>query len=374
MPETVLVTGGAGFIGSHLVDALLARGHRVRVLDCLDPQVHGKRARRPKHLDSGAEFLKGDVCDPKAVAAALKGVTVLFHEAAAVGVGQSMYQVAHYVRANTLGAAVVLQAVADGKHRLRKMIVASSMSIYGEGACRCAACGPSYPKLRPLVQLRKRAWEVLCPACGKPLEAVPTPEAKPLFPTSVYAVTKRDHEELFLSVGFAYGIPAVALRYFNTYGPRQALSNPYTGVGAIFSGRLLNRKPPVIFEDGRQTRDFTHVSDIVQANMLAMAQDGADGMAVNVGTGRALSILELAGQLAAHLGVQIKPEVVGKFRDGDVRHCFADISEIRRRLGYAPRIPFEKGIADLVGWVRLQKARDPGLRAKKELEARGLAK
>ncbi len=324
----ILVTGGAGFIGSHLVDALVERGERVRVLDALDPQVHGEGATEPRligeHVTAGrVEFVHGDVADPAAARAALEDVDVVFHDAAAVGVGQSMYRIADYVRANSLGAAVLLEAMVARREAIRRVVVASSMSLYGEGRYRCAEHGDIAPPLRGPEQLERRDYEMHCPTCGREVEALPTPESKPLQPTSVYAVTKRDHEELFLAVGAAYGIPTVALRYFNVYGPRQSLGNPYTGVAAIFASRLLNDRPPLIFEDGRQSRDFIHVSDVVRANLLALERDHAVGAAHNVGTGRSLDLLAMVAALRARLGGPA-PELAGRFRQGDIRHCFAD--------------------------------------------------
>jgi dTDP-L-rhamnose 4-epimerase len=368
----VLVTGGAGFIGSHIVDLLLARGYDVTVFDNLDPQVHGPDAPVPDYLHPDARFIRGDVRDREALARAVRDADVVYHEAAAVGVGQSMYEVARYVEVNTLGGAVLLDILANERHTVRKLIVASSMSIYGEGRYACATCGPVSPRLRPAAQLQAHAWEVNCPRCGKPAEPHPTDEDKPLYPTSVYAVTKRDHEEMFLSVGRAYNIPTVALRYFNVYGPRQALSNPYTGVAAIFSGRLLNEAPPVIFEDGAQTRDFVHVSDIARANLLALESDRGDYEVFNVGTGRPVSIRQVAETLAGHLAPGIEPEIVGKFREGDIRHCYADIGRIQERLGYTPQVRFEDGMVELIGWVRTQRAADNYAAAARELERRGL--
>ncbi|MDQ3805393.1 MAG: NAD-dependent epimerase/dehydratase family protein [Acidobacteriota bacterium] len=369
----ILVTGGAGFIGSHLVDALVARGHRVRVLDALVPQVHAAGA-RPAHLHPEAEFLHGDVCDEALLARALEGVEAVYHEAAEVGVGQSMYEMQRYVRANTFGTSVLLEQVVARRDRVRKIVVASSMSIYGEGAYACPSHGAVYPQLRPAAQLQARRWEVECPGCGSELRPMGTKEEKPLFPTSVYAITKQDQEQLCLSVGRAYGIPAVALRYFNVYGARQALSNPYTGVCAIFSARLLNGQRPVIFEDGGQARDFVHVSDIVQANLLALEGDAADYAAVNVGTGRATSIGEVARLLAEGLGREPEAEVVGKYREGDIRHCIADITRARRLLGYEPRVALEDGIPELLSWVREQEATDSVARATAELETRQLVR
>jgi dTDP-L-rhamnose 4-epimerase len=369
----VLVTGGAGFIGSHLVDALVDRGHHVRVLDALVSQVHGENA-APAYLNSAAEFIQADVCDREAVAAALDGIDVVFHEAAEVGVGQSMYEIERYVRANDLGTAVLLEAVLERRPQIKKLVVASSMSIYGEGAYTCADCGTVAPQLRPSTQLLDRRWEVECPKCGRRLEPAPTNEEKPLFPTSVYAVTKQDQEQFCLAVGRSYGIPAVALRYFNVYGTRQALSNPYTGVCAIFSARLLNGNRPLIFEDGEQTRDFVHVSDIVQANLRALETDRGDYQAINVGTGVATSIRAVSRLLAQGLDLDLEPEIVAKYREGDIRHCVADISKAKSLLGYEPQVSLERGMPELLSWVRAQAAKDKVESATAELESRQLVR
>lgn len=368
----ILVTGGAGFIGSHIVDALVERGHRVRVLDALIPQVHGGEP--PKHLNPEAEFIQGDVCDETVLERALADIDVVYHKAAEVGVGQSMYEIRRYVRTNDLGTATLLEVLAKHRARIRKLIVASSMSIYGEGAYRNAAGEIVYPQLRPLAQLADREWEVLDPNSREELTPVPANEDKPLYPYSVYAITKQDQEQFCLVVGRAYGMPTVALRYFNVYGPRQALSNPYTGVGAIFSSRLLNDQPPVIFEDGGQTRDFIHVSDIVQANLLALESSRADYQAINVGTGRATPVKRLSQLLAAGLGKKIEPEIVGKYREGDIRHCVADITRARTLLGYEPRVTLEQGIPELLDWVRAQSAQDRVQQATAELEAHRLVR
>jgi dTDP-L-rhamnose 4-epimerase len=368
----ILVTGGAGFIGSHLVDSLLRDGHDVRVLDSLDPQVHGADGAAPAYLAREAELVRGDVCDPAAVRKALDGIEVVVHQAAAVGVGQSMYEIARYVSANTLGAAVLLEAIVATGSRVQRLLVASSMSIYGEGAYVDSDGHPAHPRLRPDDQLQRREWE-LEDGQGRPLQPVPTPETKPLQPTSVYAVTKRDHEELFLSVGAAYRIPTVALRYFNVYGPRQALSNPYTGVAAIFSSRLLHRHRPLVNEDGLQTRDFVHVSDIVRANLLALRSPAAGGRVYNIGTGRPTTIRRVAELLAGELGLDVECEITGHFRAGDIRHCVADVSLARAELGFEPRVRFEQGVAELVLWVRTQRSEDRVEQAAQELLRRGLA-
>jgi dTDP-L-rhamnose 4-epimerase len=366
----ILVTGGAGFIGSHLVDALVAGGHNVRVLDLLVSQVH--TSGKPKYLNPSAEFIHGDVCDPQVVQRAIEDVDAIFHLAAEVGVGQSMYEIQRYVRANDLGTAVLLENLIERKDRIRKLVVASSMSIYGEGAYTCASCGEVYPQLRPPTQLLDRRWDMECPTCGAQLTPSGTREDKPLFPTSIYAVTKQDQEQFCLVFGRAYGIPTVALRFFNVYGPRQALSNPYTGVCAIFSARLLNNQRPWIFEDGEQTRDFVHVSDIVQANLLALESNGADYHAVNVGTGVATSVRQVSRLLAEGLGKDLEPEIVSKYREGDIRHCVADISRARALLGYEPRVSLAQGIPELLKWVGAQEAEDQVGRATTELETRQL--
>ncbi|MBK9154765.1 MAG: NAD-dependent epimerase/dehydratase family protein [Chloracidobacterium sp.] len=369
--RNILVTGGAGFIGSHLVDKLVDSGHRVRILDSLVDQVHNGEP--PAHLNTGAEFVRADVCDAEAVGRALEGIEVVYHQAAEVGVGQSMYEIVRYVRANDLGTAVLLEEMLKRRGQFSKLIVASSMSIYGEGAYRDPATGAAvYPQLRSDAQLAAHEWELV--EGGSVLEPIGTPEEKPLFPTSVYAVSKQDQEQYCLAVGRAYKIPTVAFRYFNVYGTRQALSNPYTGVCAIFSSRLMNDQAPMIFEDGEQSRDFVHVSDIVQANLLALESDGADYQAVNIGTGRATSVKEIAKLLAKGLGKEIEPEIVGKYREGDIRHCVADISKARKLLGFEPQVTLEAGLEELLAWVSEQEADDKVQAATDELAAHSLVK
>jgi dTDP-L-rhamnose 4-epimerase len=371
--QNILVTGGAGFIGSHLVDALVDAGHQVRILDSLVQQVHGDGA--PPHLNKQAEFIHGDVCDAEAVRAALDNIDVVYHQAAEVGVGQSMYEIMRYVKANDLGTAVLLEEMIKRPSQFKKLLVASSMSIYGEGAYACETCGMKvYPQLRSDNQLASHDWEFKCETCGGTLETVGTPEEKPLFPTSVYAVTKQDQEQYCLAVGRAYKIPTVAFRYFNVYGTRQALSNPYTGVCAIFSSRLLNDQAPTIFEDGEQSRDFVHVSDIVRANLLALDTGTGDYEAMNIGTGRATSVKQIADLLARGLGKDIKPVIVGKYREGDIRHCVADISRAKNLLNYEPKVSLEAGLAELLDWLGEQDAEDCVERATAELAERSLVK
>jgi dTDP-L-rhamnose 4-epimerase len=372
MKPPVLVTGGAGFVGSHIVELLLECGYPVRVLDSLVEQVHGNG--EPAYVPPDADFVRGDVRDATAVEHALKGVEIVLHDAAMVGVGQSMYEMVRYVAANTLGTAVLLEAITRGNGSVRKVIVASSMSIYGEGAYRCPTDGMVYPSLRSDDRLSRQDWEIRCPVCGGLVVGIATGEDKPLRPTSIYAISKMDQELMCLAVGAAYGIPVVALRYFNIYGQRQSLSNPYTGVAAIFSSRLLNDKPPLVFEDGAQSRDFVHVRDIARANVLAIETDRCDGQALNIGTGQPRSIIEVARVLGRALGVSIDPEVVGEFRSGDIRHCWADCRKARELLGFEAQTSFESGVADLVDWASSQEAIDRVESARAELAARGLTR
>jgi dTDP-L-rhamnose 4-epimerase len=374
--ERILITGGAGFVGSHLADALARDGHDVVLFDNLEPQVHGDPPRRPAYLDPRHRLERGDIRDLDLLSRLVRDVDVIVHLAAMVGVGQSMYQVRRYTDVNVMGVATLLEAIASQRAalRLRKLVVASSMSIYGEGAYACDTCGRVAPRLRPTEQLAAGQWEVVCPTCGAPLRPMPTDEDKPLYPTSIYAINKRDHEEMVLAFGHAYGLPSVALRFFNIYGSRQALTNPYTGVAAIFSGRILAGAAPLVYEDGRQLRDFVHVSDIVQACSLSIKSAAADYQVLNVGTGRPISVLEVGEALARELNWAGGFEIAGKFRAGDIRHCFADISRIQRLLGYQPRVTFEDGVHELVAWVAQQQAGTPAADAHGQLEARGLVR
>ncbi|GAO03853.1 NAD-dependent epimerase/dehydratase family protein [Anaeromyxobacter sp. PSR-1] len=366
----ILITGGAGFIGSHLADHLLAHGHAVRALDVLSPQVHGPGAARPAYLAREVELQVGDVRDPEAVRRALRGVDAVVHLAAAVGVGQSMYEVERYVGVNDLGTATLLQALIE--RPVERLVVASSMSLYGEGLYRDARGRPVTAE-RTRAQLLARRWEPAGEG-GAALEPVPTPETKPPALASIYALSKYDQERMSLLVGEAYGIATVALRFFNVYGTRQALSNPYTGVLAIFAARYLNGRPPLVNEDGVQRRDFVSVRDVAEACRLALTVPGAAGQVLNVGSGRSFTVLEVAERLAVALGrEELRPEVTQRYRVGDIRHCFADISRARAVLGYAPAVAFDDGLAELAGWLEGQIAHDRVGEASAELAARGLS-
>ncbi|MGZ5176191.1 MAG: NAD-dependent epimerase/dehydratase family protein [Burkholderiales bacterium] len=370
MTQQVLITGGAGFFGSHLSDELLARGHRVRALDSLAPQVHGEHARRPEYLDPDVELLIGDVRDADVVRRALKGVDAVYHFAAVVGVGQSMYEVSHYTDVNNGGTAVLLEALI--RQPVQRLVVASSMSLYGEGLYSTPTGEVRTVGERSLDQLRRADWEWR-DSDGSPLSPIPTPEHKTPALASVYALSKFDQERLCLMIGRAYNIPTVALRFFNAYGPRQALSNPYTGVLAIFAARLLNDGAPPIFEDGLQRRDFVAVSDVARAFALALEGDGADGLVLNVGSGTSVTVREVAVQLAATLGKEIEPELTGEYRAGDIRHCFADVTRARETLGYEPQVSLADGMRELAGWLEGRVAVDRVEAAAAELKERGLA-
>lgn len=358
MGKRVLVTGGAGFIGSHLVDQLLESGHEVTVLDALLPQVHADaecdEQGWPTYLDRRAKRIKGDVIDEDLFESSLRGITHLVHLAASVGVGQSMTNIVDYTRNNVMSAAAMLEVLSRRPHTIERMVVASSMSIYGEGAYRVPSTGALVaPPARNHEQLAARRWDLSLD--GVELTPVATTEEKLLRPTSIYAINKRDHEEMFVAVGMALQIPTVALRLFNAYGSRQALSNPYTGVAAIFISRLLNDQAPLVFEDGNQQRDFVHVQDVANAFLKVIESDKAVWDAYNVGSGTPVTVNDIATTLARMLGKNVTPEVLGKYRVGDIRHCFPDISKIDREFGFRPQRSFEQGMQELISWVQVAK-------------------
>ena len=370
MTENILITGGAGFIGAHLANELLNRGYRVRALDALVPQVHGPARQRPPYLSRDVDLMVGDVRDPSVVARALDRIDAVVHFVALVGVGQSMYQVAEYTSVNNVGTAVLLQTLAS--HPVRCLVVASSMSIYGEGLYRDARGRIRSPQPRTPKQWKMGDFEV-CDESGNRLIPAPTPEDKPPTLASVYALSKFDQEQMCLMLGAAYKIPAVALRFFNTYGPFQALSNPYTGVLSNFASRVLNGNRPLIFEDGLQKRDFVSVYDVARACRLALETPAAAGRAFNIGSGVARTVREVAERTLRSLGRNdLEPDITGKYRAGDIRHCFADVTLAREVLKFEAGVSLEQGLDDLAAWLEGQQAVDRGVEARQELAARGL--
>ncbi|HEY0784334.1 MAG TPA: NAD-dependent epimerase/dehydratase family protein [Acidobacteriaceae bacterium] len=372
MSKQVLITGGAGFVGSHVADGLLRAGHRVRILDELTPQVH-PGGLRPEYLSPEVELVVGDVRDASALRRVLPGVDVIYHFAATVGVGQSMYEISRYMSVNTQGTAELLQAILDLKLAPEKLIVASSMSIYGEGRYLCPQSGRSVnPRVRSLEQLRASEWELRCEDCGGALKPAATNEDKPSEINSMYALSKRDQEELCMIFGRNYNLAVTALRFFNIYGTRQALSNPYTGVAAIFAARMLNGQAPLVFEDGEQMRDFVSVHDIVRANLLAMEEPASNGHVINIGSGHPISIRQVAEILARSLGAEFEPVITHKYRAGDIRHCYADLTRARELLGYEPRVTHEAGFLELAEWLRSQEAEDKAETMLHQLSSYGL--
>lgn len=368
--KNVLVTGGAGFIGSFLVDRLIADGKKVRILDNLEEQVHFNR--KPKYLNKKAQFIKGDVRNYNILKKSLKDIDCVFHLASAVGVGQSNYQIRHFVDVNIGGMANLLDLLINSNHKIKKVITISSMTGYGEGNYKCDKCGIVRPPLRDEEQLKRKDWNLYCPSCGKIVRPVPTDENALDYPNSIYGFSKTAQQEMLLLISKIYNIPSVVLRGFNIYGPRQSLSNPYTGVTAIFISRLKNNKSAVVYEDGLQTRDFVSVHDVVDALILAMDKDEANYQMINIGSGKGTTILEIAQTLSKLLGKEELIKVNNNFRKNDIRHCFADISKARKILGWKPKISLKEGFKELIEWSNKESAEDKFVMAQEELKQKGL--
>jgi dTDP-L-rhamnose 4-epimerase len=365
--KRALVTGGAGLIGSHITDLLVREGWKVRVLDNLEPQTH--RRGKPAWINEKAEFIEGDLRDRETVTAALEKIDVVFHQAA---YGGYMPEISKYVHVNSLGTAQILEVIREKNLPIQKIVVASSQAVYSEGAGICPKHELVFPDVRPVEQLRKGDWEVHCPICSAVTKSAPTPENAPVGGETVYGLTKVDQEKLVLIWGKQVGTPTVALRYSCTYGPRQSIFNPYTGVIAIFCTRLLNNLPPVLYEDGEQTRDFSFVEDIARANLLAVESDRLDGMAVNVGSEKGVPIRKVAEIVSAALKIDIEPEARGEFRPGEMRHLTSDTAKIRS-AGYTPQIELEEGIERYIGWIRSQSdIRDYFSEAEQILKSKGI--
>ncbi len=377
MTKRVLITGGAGFIGSHLVDKLIdKKSYEVSVLDILEEQVHGKIDVPPDYLNKKVKFIRDSVTNHTILEDLVEDSDIIIHLAAMVGVGQSMYQIKKYIDHNILGLANLFDVLVNREHNVKKVLIASSNTVYGEGKYQCNACGTVFPELRPLNQLKKKDWELHCPKCGSKVKPLLTDERSPYNSSSIYAFSKQAQENIGLMIGNTYGINTSILRFFLVYGRRQALSNPYTGVCTIFSTRALYGKPPIIFEDGMQSRDFVSVNDVCQALILAMEQNIANGEIFNVGTGVPITIKEVAETITQKINPELKPIYNQQYRIGDIRHCVADISKIRNKLGYSPKISFKEGIGNLIDWIKTQKddIKKPSQRAMEELKEKGLLK
>ena len=368
----VLITGGAGFIGSHTVDALLAQGHVVRVLDLLDPQIHGQDASFPRRGHAHIEYIKGDVRNVEDVTLALESVDAVYHFAALTGVGQSMYDIRNYVDVNCTGTATLLEAIVKRNRPIQRFILASSRAVYGEGTHRCEEHGSIFPHMRKREDLNEGNFDYLCPLCGKQLLARPTAEERPLNPVSVYAWTKKQQEEYCRYAADTFGLSVTILRYFNVYGSRQSLKNPYTGLISIFFSRMMAHQPIFLYEHGKPSRDFVHVSDVVEANVLALNANIKSPACINVGTGQERSITDIANALAEACGVAPDFKDTEDYRVGDIRSCFADLNRAKQLLCYQPRVTLEAGMREFCDWARHQESVDLYEKTVDELERHGL--
>lgn len=372
--QKILVTGGAGFIGSHLVDKLIEEGHKVTIIDKLDPQVHPV-GNPPKYLNKEAEFIKADILQENILKKALCGVDIIYHLAASTGVGQSMYEVKNYVNNNIQATAVLWDVLINIKHSIKKFILASSRAVYGEGLYMCKNCkkevlaGPRTEK-----DLKDNIWEVRCPVCAKFMIPLYIHENVPLNPTSIYAITKKTQEEISLCVGDSIGLPVVVLRFSNVYGERQSLSNPYVGIISIFASRLINKNPIFIYEDGLESRDFIYVKDVAKACILTIQNRKVNNQVFNVGSGEIINVLDVANTIIRELESKIKPKIIGKYRIGDIRHSWVDISKIKEILGFKTAYSFERGIGEFIRWVKTEKPADFYQKAEDELKKKGFFK
>lgn len=365
--KKILVTGGAGFIGSHLVDRLIQEGHKVTILDNLS----STNMEIPEYINNKAEFILGDIRDDNLLKRIILDKNIIFHNASVVGIVHSNYEISHFTDINCNGTAKIFNAIIDAKTR-PKFILSASNTTYGEGVYSCDNCGDFHPKIRSTEEVKKYSFEPVCPTCKKAGNAVPTPESTALNCNSVYALTKKFQEELAFNVGALNDFPVIALKYFNVFGPRQSLSNPYTGVSAIFMSRIKNGNIPFLYEDGLQTRDFISVHDVVEANILAMNSEKADNQVFNVGSGKPLAIKSLAEKISCLYEKSTPPNITNDFRKGDIRHCIADTSKIEKVLGWKPKISIEEGLKEIINWANSQKSKDDFDKAHEELRKRGL--
>jgi dTDP-L-rhamnose 4-epimerase len=369
----ILISGGAGFIGSALSLALVARGHEVTVLDNLSPQIHGEDSSLLSSIRDKVRFIRGDVRSRTDWQLALAGQEAVVHLAAETGTGQSMYQIAHYSDVNIGGTALLLDVLANESHQVRRLVVASSRAIYGEGRYRCARCGIVHPLSRVAEDMSRGDFEVKCPECRADVELMATDERSQVHPSSIYGISKHTQEQMVLAAGQALGIPAISFRYQNVYGPGQSLTNPYTGILSIFSTRILNGHGILVFEDGRESRDFVYISDVVSATMAGIEHSGVTGEVYNVGSGVATDVETVARTLVRAYGANVPVTISGNFRVGDIRHNVADLGKVKAELGFTPMVSFEQGIAEFAAWVKRQASPtdryDDSIR---EMKSRGL--
>ncbi len=357
-PKRVLVTGGAGFIGSHLVDELTALGHDVVIIDKLDKQVH-PGGKKPAYLNPSAAFIKADIRDPGVLDSILPDTDVVFHMAASTAVGQSATQINHYVENNIQSTAYLWDRLSSKSNDVGKVVLASSRAVYGEGLCYCSSCSSEFTAPpRSEADLKDGLWDVRCPGCSSFTSPRRVHEDVPPVPASIYAITKKTQEEISFCCAKTLGVPAVALRFSNVYGDRQSMSNPYVGISSIFASRVINREPVEIYEDGLESRDFVYVKDVVAACLLAMDNVRADNQVFNVGSGEVVSILDVARTIIKKLNADMAPVIAGKYRPGDIRHLWMDISKIEDVFGFTPQFPFDRGMESFINWVLSEKPED----------------
>jgi dTDP-L-rhamnose 4-epimerase len=374
--KNILVTGGAGFIGANLCEQLVAKDYTVTILDNLSPQIHGlSDSSLYKRVKNITNFIKGDICNKNDWEKALKGQDAVIHLAAETGTGQSMYEIAKYNHVNIVGTSHLLDLLANKKHNIKKVILASSRAIYGEGKYRCEKHGVVCPDARILENLKKRNFNLICNKCKLELQLLATDEKSKIHPSSIYGITKQQQEQMILLIGKSIGIPTVALRYQNVYGPGQSLKNPYTGILSIFSTRILNGNEIEIYEDGKESRDFVFIDDVIEATILALEKNQVNGEVINVGSGVPTTILKVAMTLKTLYNSNVNITVSNKYRLGDIRHNYADLTKIKNSLGFKPKYDFITGITKFVDWVKTQEIKEDKYESSvEELKQRGLIK
>lgn len=372
MKEKILITGGAGFIGTHLIKRLIRDNYELIIYDNLSPQVHGENKPVPKWIKENAEFIKADIRDRETLRDAVLRSDKIIHLASETGVGQSMYEIERYTDVIIQGTSVLWDILVNEKNHVNKVVLSSSRAVYGEGKYKCHYCGDVYPDARKPEDLYKGIWEDKCPICGRVLTVVATDEKSLLKPVSIYAVSKKTQEEICLLTGKAVNIPVSVLRYQNVYGPFQSLRNPYTGILSVFTSRLRSGKSIEIYEDGMESRDFVHVEDVVDGTVLALENINSDNKVFNIGNGERTTVKQLAEMLTKNINPELKPIVTGKYRIGDIRHCYADIGKAKSMLGYEPKYNIEMGVNDFLEWALTEESRDFSDNAENELKRKGM--